>query len=314
MAHLLFKRRARKLPWFGRLIWRLEAGLLRLFWFCIRPLSPMTASKLGYKLYCRLGPRMKKSRHVIPNLGIAFPEMTQNRRQEISQEIWGNFGAVMAEYPHLTSIVGKGSGPGVEVMIHEMARPVLEGKQPAIYVTAHLGNWELCALLITSMGIPLSVVYSPQKNPFLDRMIQAERESLGCRFITKDKAVRQLIRELRAGRSVGLLPDQRIDNGDPVPYFGVDAMTTTTPAWLAIRMECPLIPVQVKRIGAAKFRVIFHAPIDTCKNIGDRQQRVFEVTKMVNHCFEQWIHDDPEHWFCIKRRWPKEVYNKVIVE
>jgi KDO2-lipid IV(A) lauroyltransferase len=240
--------------------------------------------------------------------------MTQNRRQEIARKICGNFGAVLAEYPHMGSITINGNDPAMEVITDEMTKSVFARKQPAVYVTAHLGNWELSASTAISMGIPLSVVYSPQKNPFLDRMIQAERESLGCRFITKDKAIRQLVRELREGRSVGLLPDQRIDNGEPVPYFDVDALTTTAPAWLAIRMECPLIPVQVKRIGAARFRVIFHAPIDTCENIGDPQQRVFEVTKKVYHCFEQWIQDDPEHWFCIKRRWPKEVYNKVIVE
>ena len=314
MAHLLFKRSAKKLPWFGRLTSRLEAWLLGLFWFWVRPLSPGTASELGYKLFYRLGPRLKKSRYVLPNLGIAFPKMTQSRRQEIAREICGNFGAVLAEYPHMGSITINGDAPAVEVTTDDMAQQVLASKQPAIYVTAHLGNWEIPASTAISMGIPLSVVYSPQKNPFLDRMIQAERESQGCRFITKDKAVRQLVRELRAGRSVGLLPDQRIDNGEPVPYFGVDALTTTTPAWLAIRMECPLIPLQVERTGAAKFHVIFHAPIDTCKDIGDPQQRVLEVTKKIYHCFEQWIHDDPEHWFCIKRRWPKEVYNKVIVE
>ena len=250
----------------------------------------------------------------MPNLGIAFPKMTQSQRQEIAREIWGNFGAVLAEQPHLASIAFNGSASAVEVITDEMAQPVLAGKQPAIYVTAHLGNWELAGLTLTDMGIPLSVVYSPQSNPFLDKIIQAKREFMGCGFITKNKAVRQLVKELKAGRSVGLLPDQRVDNGEPVPYFGVDALTTTSPAWLAIRMKCPLIPVQVERIGPVKFRVIIHAPIDTCKDIDDSQQRLFEVTKKINNCFEQWINDDPEHWLCIKRRWPKVVYNKAIVE
>ena len=288
--------------------------MLGLFWFWVRLLSPRSASEQGYKLFYRLGPRLKKNRYVMANLGIAFPEMTQDRRQETVRAIWGNFGAVLAESPHLGSIMVNGTAPAVEVITDEMARQVLTGKQPAIYVTAHLGNWEIAGSTIIGLGVPLSVVYSPQKNPFLDRMIQAERESLGCCLITKNKAVRQLVQELRAGRSVGLLPDQRNDNGEPVPYFGVDALTTTSPAWLAIRMECPLIPVQVERTGPAKFRVIFHAPIDTSKDIGDSRQRLFEVTKKINNCFEQWIQDDPGRWLCMKRRWPKEVYNKAIVE
>lgn len=314
MSHLLFKKSAKKRPWLGRLIWRLEAWLLGLFWFLVRPLSPRTASKLGYKLFYRLGPRLKKSRYILPNLGIAFPKMTQNQRQETAREIWGNFGAVLAEYPHLGSITVNGTAPAVEVITDEMARPVLARKQPAIYLTAHFGNWEIAASTFTGLGIPVSGVYSPQSNPFLDRMIQAKRESFDCGLITKNKAIRQLVRELRAGRSVGLLPDQRIDNGELVPYFGVDALTTTSPAWLAITMECPLIPVLVERTGPAKFRVIIHAPIDTCEGIGDSRQRLFEVTKKINHCFEQWIQGDPGHWLCIRRRWPKAAYNKAIVE
>jgi len=287
--------------------------MLGLFWFCVRPLSPRTASELGYKLFYCLGPRLKKSRYVLPNLGIAFPKMTQSQRQETARAIWGNFGAVLAEYPHLGNIALNGTAPAVEVITAEKVRPVLAGKKPAIYVTAHMGNWELAASTVTGLGIPLSVVYSPQSNPFLDRMIQAKREPLGCGFIIKNKAARQLVRELQAGRSVGLLPDQRIDNGEPVPYFGVDALTTTSPAWLAIRMECPLIPLQVKRTGPARFRVIFHAPIDTCNGIGDSRQQLYEVTKKLNHCFEQWVYDDPGQWLCIKRRWPKAAYNKAIV-
>jgi len=310
----LFKKSVKKLPWFGRLAWRLEAWLLGLFWLCVRPLSPRTASQLGYKLFYYLGPHLKKNRHVVPNLSIVFPKMTQSQRQETARAIWGNFGAVLAEYPHLGEITVNGTSPAVEVIIAEMARPVLAGKQPAIYVTAHLGNWELAASTVTGLGIPLSVVYSPQSNPFMDRMIQAERQSLGCGFITKNNAIRQLVRELQAGRSVGLLPDQRIDNGEPVPYFGVDALTTTGPAWLAIKMECPLMPLQIERTGPAKFRAIFHAPIDTGNGIGDSRQHLLEVTKKINHCFEQWVYGDPGHWFCIKRRWPKAAYNKEIVE
>ena len=82
----------------------------------------------------------------------------------------------------------------------------------AIYVTAHLGNWELVGSTIAKSGIPLSVIYGPQSNPVLERMVQQLRRSLGCRLIAKQNGIRQLVREIRSGRSVGLLPDQRVAN------------------------------------------------------------------------------------------------------
>jgi KDO2-lipid IV(A) lauroyltransferase len=305
LARLLFKKSAEHVPALGQLGWQLEAWLLELFWWWVNGADPGTASQRGYRLFQRLGPRLSKNRHVLANLRIAFPHLTDRQREELARNVWGNFGSVLAEYPHLHELRTTGEDARVKVQYCGPTEKIIADKQPCVYVTPHLGNWELTASTVASLGVPLSVVYSPQGNPLIDRMIQQKRESLGVRFITKENAIRQLVREIRSGRSVGLLPDQRIDCGDPVAYFGQEAPTTTSPAWLAIKMKCPLVPIETRRTGAAKFLVVIHEPVDTRADIQNLRERVLEITRQINTLFEAWIRDNPAHWHCTKRRWPK---------
>jgi KDO2-lipid IV(A) lauroyltransferase len=104
------------------------------------------------------------------------------------------------------------------------------------------------------------------------------------------------------------LPDQRVDSGEPVPFFGCEAPTTISPAWLALKLNCPLIPVQIERTGNARFRAVFHRPILTGGK-PDEQTDPLQVTEDLNHLFESWIRKRPDQWLCMKRRWLTDACN-----
>ena len=59
----------------------------------------------------------------------------------------------------------------------------------------------------------MTAVYSRQANPITDWLVQRRRRSLGCGFLANDDGMRPLLNELRAGRSVGLVVDLRVDSG-----------------------------------------------------------------------------------------------------
>jgi len=303
VTHFLIRNKHKRSPWLRDAGWRVEAAVLSLFWLHAGTLSPATASAIGRRLFRWLGPRTAKHRRVMHNLSIAFPDLGHERIDALARDVWGNFGSVLAEYPHLSELAATPAFAGIDMEIDAETRRVLAHGRPAVYITAHLGNWELVGMAITGMGVPLSVVYAPQGNPVLDRLLQAKRRTLGCRFIGKKNALRSLLSELRSGRSVGLLPDQRMDDGEPLPFFGRDTPSPVTPAWLAIRTGSPLIPVQTERTGDACYRVIFHKPVDTTGRASEREA-VVQVTAAINRLFEDWIRQHPEQWLCMKRRWP----------
>jgi KDO2-lipid IV(A) lauroyltransferase len=81
-------------------------------------------------------------------------------------------------------------------------------------------------------------------------------------------------------------------------------LTTVTPARLAIRYGCELIPIRVQRLGGARFRVTFYPPIAPPENTADDQLKARAMTGEINALFEQWITEQPDEWLCTKRRWP----------
>ena len=143
--------------------------------------------------------KLGKQRFVRANLQLAFPDLDAGALVRRAGETWGNFGAVLAEYPHLQhwrQLV-------TELEIAPQSRSILEAREPAVYVSAHIANWELAVAAISGLGIPLSVVYAPQGNPLVNELIQARRQFSDCRFIGKKNCIRRLLGELEAAEAAG---------------------------------------------------------------------------------------------------------------
>jgi KDO2-lipid IV(A) lauroyltransferase len=303
---LLGDKHTQHAPWLLSLLWRLEAGMIRLLSTLGRLMSPDTASRLGARLARRVGPRLDKTRLIRRNLKIAFPALSASESDALVKNIWSNLGSIVAEYPHLRTICDTRADDRLEIVMQEPLEVFkLDGK-PAVFVTAHLGNWEIGAATIAHLGVPLTVVYTALQNPHLDRLLAEARDALGYRTVERANAARELLRRLKHGTSVGLLVDQRVDSGEPTPFFGKDMLTSTTPAQLALRFKCDLIPVQVQRLEGARFRVIFHKPVTADDTGADPAEQAEQITRKINELFEGWIRERPHEWMCTKRRWPKD--------
>ena len=293
-------------PWLLNLLWRIEAGLLRLLGGAGRMLSPDTASRLGARLLRRLGPGMDKTRLIRRNLKIAFPELTPGATDTLVKDIWGTLGSIVAEYPHLPTICQTQAKDRLEIVMQQPLEVFELSGKPAVFVTAHLGNWEISAATIAHLGVPLTVVYTALQNPYMNQLMIEARDQLGFRTVERDSAARELLRRLKHGASIGLLVDQRVDSGEPVPFFGKEMLTSITPAQLALRFNCDLIPVQVQRLEGARFRVTFHKPVTAADQSADRARQALEMTANINKLYESWIRERPHEWMCTKRRWPKD--------
>lgn len=307
MASLIFRRTGKKLPLLRSAGWQAEALLMDIFWAIARRMSPERASVFGAKLLTRVGPRFGKQKHILNNLSIVLGTQDPSRLDAVSRQVWASLGAVLAEYPHLEAFANT-PGRHIRMTVGPQAGDILGRKIPAIYVTSHLANWELAALATTSQGIPLSVVYGPQSNPAIEDRLQLQRRFLGCRFISKHNAMRSLVKALRSGESIGLLSDVRVDEGESVEFFGRQAQTATTPAWLSLKLGCPIVPIHIQREGDARYHVVFQDPL-TVESDPDSvdQSAVLALTRQLNTVFENWIREQPGQWTCTKRRWSKAV-------
>lgn len=286
----------------------LEASMLRLFWWAVTPLTPDKASSIGRRLLGWIGPKTVKNRHVLANLRRVCPEKSQQELECLAKAVWGNLGAVLAEFPHLPTITNMDCPqPLIEVVCHNKTPQFLTRSKPCIFVAAHLGNWELSAFAIQTLGYPIDVVYSPLTNPFLERLLQHKRTPLDCGFITKQNALRQMLRSIKAGRSIGLHVDVRVDGGELLPFFGTETGTTTAPAWLALKTQLDIVPAHTERLENAHFRFTVHPAITTpAPTDVSPQEFIKQVTLEINRVVAAFIKKHPDQWLCTKRRWPKE--------
>lgn len=300
-----FKKLVDRAPALRYGLWTVEALLMGLAMGGSALLPPDRASAAGRRLFRAIGPRFDKTRKFRTNLALAFPERSPAEIETLIREVWGNIGAVLAEYPHLKTIRTATSPPRLETVIRGDSAVFRPGGGPAVFVATHLANWEVPAAAVRRLDIPLSVIYTPLQNPWLNRFLYRARTRMGCGLIAREGAMRGLMQALGKGRSVGLLVDQRVESGEPVPFFGIDKLTSTTPARLALRYQCDLIPIQVERIRNARFRVIFHEPVTPPADAADDQQKILGMTRALNRLFETWITAAPHDWLCSKRLWPK---------
>ncbi len=309
MARLLlgnrFRRVAARFPVIQHTLWLLEAGFFGLLLLVARLLPADAATAIGKRLLMWIGPRQAKHRKVQENLRLAFPEKSPEDIDAIARAVWGNVGALMAEYAHLEDICRRGPGERVETVVQGDIEAFSGAGKAGIFVTAHLANWELCAPAVRRYTPSVTAIYTPLQNPWLDRMLANRRQALGCHLIKRDESMRRLISELHEGRSIGMVIDQRVDSGTPIPMFGIDKMTTLVPARLALRHGYELIPIRTERLEGARFRITFYPPVrPDDPDVPEVEQAVQMMTKL-NSLFEQWIRERPWDWFCSKRRFPK---------
>jgi Kdo2-lipid IVA lauroyltransferase/acyltransferase len=301
------RKRIDRVPALRRARWRAEACLLQLFWAGCGALEPATASAFGRRFLKAIGPFLGKTAHLRRNLMLAFPALGESAREALLREVCGNAGAVLAEYPHFKAICHDDFDGHFEYLERWNLDDYRAGRRHGVFVSAHVGNWELSAAAAGRQGIPMTVIYAPSRNPFIDRLLRRRREALGCRLVSLDEGARPLIRELGEGRSVGLVVDARDDDGLPIPFFGLDKWTTIAPARLALRFGCDLIPVRVERRGDARFRLTVYEPVRPDPALGSDKDQAIQMMCEVNRLVERWIREQPEQWLCTKRAWPKGI-------
>ncbi len=295
-----------------RLRWAAEAALARAVFALLGALGPARASNLGGAVARTLGPLLRVSRVAERNLAIAFPDRDATWRKETVKAAWDNLGRVVAEYPHLPFLKRTASGPGWEIAGDGIVREATAAGGPVIFVSGHIANWELLPAVVAHFGIDMASVYRAPTNPFVDDIIMAfRRRALAPHeaklFPKGAEGARAALAHLKRGGPLGMLLDQKMNDGIEARLFGERAMTAPALAQLALRYRCPVIPGRAMRLGPARYRFEAEPPL-ILPDSGDRGADVAALTQAVNDTLERWIRERPAEWLLFHRRFDKALY------
>lgn len=282
----------------------LVAFLSRMVFAALRALGLDRASNLGAWSAPKIGPWLPHHRHAMENLRLAFPEKSEAEREVIAREAWANLGRTVCEYPHL-DVLFDGDGKRVESNDATKAHfaAIQAGARPVLIFGAHLGNWELPAVVAHALGQRGAILYRTPNNPFIAADIVRMRAPIMGELIPAGiSAPIRMAEALDSGINLGMLVDQRFGRGPRVPFFGHPVAANPFIARLARRFEAPVHGMRVIRLPHNRFSLELTPALDLPRDAAGKVDAV-AATAMINRVIEGWVREHPGQWLWMHRRW-----------
>ena len=245
----------------------------------------------------------------IRHLDLAFGDaMSAAERKRIARKVARHFVTGAGE---LVQLLRHGAGPFLPRIDDQGARRLAEelkgdGSRGFIAITGHVGNWELLGSWFAAAGIvrEIAAVATRHSNPWLDRRMVAFRGSLGLATFHREESSRELVRYLKDGNAVAIVPDQDVKNvgGVFIDFFGKPAYTPTGPARLALAAGVPLACGFLLRGDDGRYRLVVSDAIEPDKQ-APRHDEILRLTRAWSAEVERVIRAHPEQWTWFHERW-----------
>jgi KDO2-lipid IV(A) lauroyltransferase len=293
-----------RLPLLRTLRYGAEAGAVFFLMGFFRLFPLDLASSLGGWMGRKVFSRLPPDKIARANLKAAFPEKSATEIEAILSGMWDNLGRTVAEYPHLRKFTRIGPGTRIETVGTNLVEQAVADGRGVLFLSGHLANWEMMPISGELHGLEGATVVRHPNNPYVARWIARQRARKGPKEqIGKHSGARRIFAQLRAGKVIYMLVDQRNDEGIAVPFFGQGAMTTPVPAALALKLGARILFARNQRLGrAARFRVsVREAPL--FRPSGDEAADTRLLTEIITAEVEAMIRLDPSQWLWIHKRW-----------
>jgi KDO2-lipid IV(A) lauroyltransferase len=218
--------------------------------------------------------------------------------------MWDNLGRVVGEYPHLARFSPKGEDPRITYNLPTGTTLDSLKRQPLIFISAHLANWEMLPILASQLGFDGAALVRPPNNPYVADWVARQRRINGPdTMIAKHNAARPMMAQLRGGKMLCMLVDQKLREGIAAPFFGRDAMTTPAPAALALKTGARIVMAANRRVGGPRFHVTVQPELEFTPS-GDEPADIIRLTAVITARIEEIVRADPGQWLWIHNRWP----------
>jgi len=229
--------------------------------------------------------------------------LSSEQVRQIAREVFQNLVFNLFECLRFDSMEDRRFFEKIETKGWEHVEAVHRQGRGGIFVTGHIGNWELTAAYAAKRGYPVQVIARRIYVESLNKRLIKMRESMGVKTLYRDTSMRPMIRCLQGNQFLGIVPDQDVRRigGIFVDFFGHPAYTPVGPALLALASGAPIMMARDTRMGQRHLLTV-DPPV-----YADRKApRDEEVRRLVTHFtkrIEEFIREHPAQWVWTHRRW-----------
>ncbi|MFT5062786.1 MAG: KDO2-lipid IV(A) lauroyltransferase [Gammaproteobacteria bacterium] len=268
-----------------------------LSWFSLR-----WSHRIGAAIGWLIAHAPNKPRDVAEkNIALCYPDLDEKQRRWLVKKSFSQTGKMLCELGPIW--FGRSSASVlpliVEIVGEKKIKRHLDAGQGVILAAPHVGSWEVLGMYL-SEHYQMTSMYKPLKGPF-DASIRQSRERLGAKLVPSDNSgVKALLKGIKAGQLVGILPDQdpSREAGVFAPFFGNPANTPLLVVRLAQRTKAPVVFSWAERLPHGNgYRIHF---IDAPDGLYDPDPEV--AAAALNRGVERCVGPNPEqYWWSYPR-------------
>ena len=278
-----------------------EFLLVKIFYIIFRILGLKVSSNISGQIFFLYGLFSKRSKIAKLNIKNAFPDLTNENIDYIVKKMWENFGRNIGEYPNLDRIKVL-NNKDIQIKNIENLLEPLKNSKNCLFFSAHIGNWELTSHPLTQNGYKINFIYRAPNNKYVDRLLREIRHSYGVNLIKKGKdGAKDCIKVLsKEGGNIGMLIDQKMNDGIETNFLNRRVMTASAIAKFSLKFKCPIIPAFCIRKNKTNFVIRYMKPIpyEKIKSLKNEEK----IMNYLNKIIEKWIIDYPEQWIWFHNR------------
>ena len=267
------------------------------------------AGRLPLGLVLALGPALGRlawlvagheRRRALGNVERAFPGMDPQKRRRLVRGVFDSMGRGAMECAAMDRLRPNIDQPGGLVSFTDGSLAVLQQQlaqgRGVLFVTAHLGNWELLGAAVARQA-PLAVLFAPSYDPRFTAMMTRFRQRSEIQSINVARPTHMLsvLRALRAGKVVGVLVDQPVTDGTPASFFGRPAPTSELVPALARRSGAAVVVGFIRRCEAGRH-------VASIRRLG-LSADPGRATREINLVVQQAVAETPQQWLWTLDRW-----------
>ena len=274
--------------------------LVILSFFIFKILGPNISSKIGGKLFEKIGPLFRSKKIIHSNIKKVFPKINAIDLNKINTSMWNNYGRIFAEYVFIKNYRIGNLASEINIEGGEILEEIRNNNKQVVFVSGHFSNFELMAMQIEKAGINLATIYRPLNNVYLNPIMERIRKKYICKNQIKKGigGIKKLIKLKRINYSTALMIDQRVSEGILSDFFNQKASTTTIPAQLVKKFDIPVVLVFIKRTKGTSFKMTIKKPIFFSKD-----KSILQITNELNLELEKLIISNPNEWIWSHNRW-----------
>jgi KDO2-lipid IV(A) lauroyltransferase len=241
-------------------------------------------------------------RVALSNLDCAFGSaMPRARKRQLVRESYRHFARTMTDLFWSPRLTRENYSRYIDVVNLEVVQAAMKKGNGIVFACCHYSNFEWVAVAANYFGVPSALVTHTFKNPLLDPIFAALRESSGQRVITREGAVFQLYKTLRRGGCVAILTDLTLPARMPtvpIDCFGLKTSVTFAHAWAFRRADATIINVHCEPLPHGRYRVVFHPLIQFAPDASHQ-----EIAQACWDQFEPVVRQNPAPWMWMYKHW-----------